>query len=79
MRILLAEDDLIIADGLCRALTNLIPAEVISVDYRLAPENAYPTPPEDCYAALCWLVEHADEVGIDLKHQGPFLEGTLSF
>src|SRR6202044_1240952 len=36
-----------------------------SVDYRLAPENTYPTPPEDCYAALCWLVANAGELLID--------------
>jgi acetyl esterase len=38
---------------------------VVSVDYRLAPENQYPTAPEDCYAAVSWLVAHAEEMGID--------------
>lgn len=38
---------------------------VAAVDYRLAPENHYPTAPEDCYAALCWLVEHAGHLGIE--------------
>lgn len=36
-----------------------------SVDYRLAPETAFPGPQEDCYAALDWLVTQADALGID--------------
>ncbi|ASY45062.1 MAG: alpha/beta hydrolase [Pseudomonadota bacterium] len=36
-----------------------------SVDYRLAPETAFPGPQEDCYAALAWLVAQADTLGID--------------
>ncbi|WP_421120167.1 alpha/beta hydrolase [Aquihabitans daechungensis] len=52
-------------DGRCRAISSGANCLVASVDYRLAPENAYPTPPEDCYAALLWLVEHADELNLD--------------
>ena len=52
-------------DARCRAISAGASCTVASVDYRMAPENQYPTAPEDCYAALCWLVEHADEVGID--------------
>jgi acetyl esterase/lipase len=37
----------------------------VSVEYRLAPECAYPGPLEDCYAGLRWTTEHAAELGID--------------
>ncbi|MEU1520348.1 alpha/beta hydrolase [Streptomyces sp. NPDC005811] len=38
---------------------------VVSVEYRLAPENPHPAPVEDVYAGLLWTVEHAKELGGD--------------
>jgi len=38
---------------------------ILSVDYRLAPETPFPGPIEDGYAALRWLYESADNLGVD--------------
>lgn len=40
-------------------------AVVVSVDYRLAPENPYPGPVQDCFQGLQWMAEHARELHID--------------
>ncbi len=44
-------------DVLCRRFARELGATVVSVDYRLAPENPYPAPLEDCYSALKWLTD----------------------
>jgi acetyl esterase len=41
-------------DGVCRSLANTCRAVIVSVEYRLAPENPYPAAVEDAYAALLW-------------------------
>lgn len=38
---------------------------VVSVDYRLAPENPFPIPLEDCYTALKWMYDSADALDFD--------------
>jgi acetyl esterase/lipase len=38
---------------------------ILNVDYRLAPEYPHPTPLTDSWAALKWVFENADELGID--------------
>lgn len=40
---------------------------VVTVDYRLAPETRFPGSLDDNYAALRWLHDHADELGVDRK------------
>ena len=52
-------------DGLCRNLANLLPAVVISVGYRLAPEYQWPTAAEDVFAVTQWAATHATELGGD--------------
>jgi len=46
--------DLDTHDTLCRSMTNGVGAVVISVDYRLAPENPWPAGAEDVYAVAQW-------------------------
>ncbi|OBH98655.1 alpha/beta hydrolase [Mycobacterium sp. E2733] len=52
-------------DGLCRSIANLIPAVVVSVGYRLAPENPWPAAAEDVYVATCWAADNAAALGGD--------------
>lgn len=56
-------------------------AVIVSVEYRLAPEYPDPYPVEDCYAALLWTAEHANELGIDATRlivAGPSAGGGLA-
>ena len=57
--------DLDTHDGFCRDVALASGIAVASVDYRLAPEHAYPVPLEDCYAATKWLSEQGSTLGLD--------------
>jgi acetyl esterase len=54
------------ADGVCRRLANLVPCQVITVGYRLAPENPFPAAVHDCHQATQWIAAHAVELGVDV-------------
>lgn len=49
----------------CVRLSRDIGMLVVSVAYRLAPENPFPAGLDDCYAVLKWLVAHKDELQVD--------------
>jgi acetyl esterase len=54
-------------DGLCRNIANRVHAVVISVAYRLAPENRWPGAADDVYTVAQWAVDNADAVGGDAR------------
>lgn len=51
------------ADPICRKMAHTWECIVVSVDYRLAPENPFPKPLEDAYAATRWVSEHISSYG----------------
>ena len=57
-------------DGITRALAKRAGCVVISVDYRLAPEHQYPAALDDAWKATKWVLENAEELGIDVNKVG---------
>ena len=54
-------------DAVARHLAEVCNSVVVMVDYRKAPEHTFPTPVDDCYAALEWADNHrADMNAVDL-------------
>jgi len=57
--------DLDTCDSVCRFLAAAVPATVLSVGYRLAPEHPFPAAFEDACAAFRWAAIDNQRLGID--------------
>ena len=57
--------DLDTHDVLCRQLCVASGAAVVSVDYRMGPENRFPAAVDDCLAATRWVQREAAALGLD--------------
>lgn len=57
--------DLETHDALCRRLADQSKCAVIAIDYSLSPEARYPTALNECYEALCDIIQHADEFNLN--------------
>jgi acetyl esterase/lipase len=73
--------DLDTHDASVRALANASGVTVVSVDYRLAPEDPFPAAVDDALAALRWVADHGAEIDVDparLAVGGDSAGGNLS-
>lgn len=52
-------------DPICQMLCAGAGCIVVGVDYRKSPENKFPKPTDDCWAATRWLAENCAELGGD--------------
>jgi acetyl esterase/lipase len=57
-------------DATATMICDQVGAVVVSVEYRLAPENPHPAPAEDCYAGLAWMAANAADLGVDPDRLG---------
>lgn len=44
--------------AVCANMADRLDKTVVSVDYRLAPENKFPCGLDDCFAAVCWTMQN---------------------
>lgn len=57
--------DSVVNQAKCSRICRVAGCAVATVEYRLAPEHRFPTAPEDCYAALRFLLDNAEGLELD--------------
>jgi acetyl esterase len=49
-------------DPICSHLCHAAGCIVVSVDYRLSPENKFPAATDDCFDSVVWVINHCHEL-----------------
>ena len=57
--------DINVYDAGARSIAKFADCIVVSINYRLAPENPFPAAHDDCFAAYKWVVQNAASLGGD--------------
>lgn len=65
-------------EAVVTALANATRCAVLSVDYRLAPENPYPAAFEDAWSATTWALQNFDRVAVGGDSSGGNLAAAVS-
>lgn len=68
-------------EPICAEIARMLDMPVVAVDYRLAPENAWPAAPDDCEAAARWVASNPAELDravTSLVLAGDSAGGTLT-
>ncbi|MAM40095.1 MAG: lipase [Erythrobacter sp.] len=55
--------DIEVYNSLCTEIAHQLDLPVVSVEYRLAPENPFPAAPDDCEAAARWIATSPEALG----------------
>lgn len=70
-----------VGDWIASNIAHSLDAVVLSVGYRLAPEDPFPAGLNDCYTSLLWAMENADEIsseGSEIGVVGESAGGNLA-
>jgi len=54
-----------VVENPCKLVAERAEAVVVSVDYRLAPEHAYPAGLTDCFDVVKWVYANAESIGVN--------------
>lgn len=53
------------SESVCRRLAKSSGCKVLSIEYRLGPENKHPAATDDCFESYKWIINNSEKLGLD--------------